>query len=66
MDYPYFYNNKKRDFPYVTLRLNQKILGVFREFSEKFPGKFFTNFRSLWNFPEISPGIFPDSHILQT
>ena len=55
-DFPRFFNDEKHDFRSVSLCFASKNPPIFREFS----GKIFANFRNLWNFPEISPGIFPD------
>jgi hypothetical protein len=42
--------------PQKTPRFSGNFPEIFREFS----GKIFANFRNLWNFPEISPEIFPN------
>ena len=66
-DFPRFFNDKKHDFRSVSLRFTSKNPPIFREFSGNFreifreiSGKFFANFRNFGNFPEISPGNFPD------
>ena len=59
-DFPRFFNDEKHDFRSVPLYFTPKNPPIFREFSGNFPGKIFANFRNLWNFPEISPEIFPD------
>jgi hypothetical protein len=42
--------------PQKTPRFSGNFPGIFGKFS----GKIFANFRNFGNFPEISPGIFPD------
>jgi hypothetical protein len=42
--------------PQKTPGFSGNFPGIFRKFS----GKIFANFRNFGNFPEISPGIFPD------
>jgi hypothetical protein len=43
-------------YPQKTPRFSGNFPGIFGKFS----GKIFANFRNFGNFPEISPGIFPD------
>ena len=62
-DFPRFFNDEKHDFRSVSLCFTSKtpwFSGNFPGIFRKFSGKIFANFRNFGNFPEISPGIFPD------